>query len=161
MADRDLAVIVVVLLAMFAAGCTSSAVGIHARAVVAVASAHAAAGGELDAARSAALDAVEAEHPTAGDERTAALRAEGARWRPIGAALDAARGALATWLQSVELAEAAGGGEDLLLDLARLAARVAELYGSIVELARGVGVDDLPPIPAALAAVLSGIGGES
>ena len=80
---------------------------------------------------------------------------------PCGGALEAARGALATWLQSVELAEAAGGGEDLLPDLARLAARVAELYGSIVELARGVGVDDLPPIPAALAAVLSGIGGES
>lgn len=143
------------LVCLLLAACSPSAYRIHATAVVTVASAHAVAGGLLDAARSDALDALEAEHPDTGEARTAALRTEAARWEPAGDALDAIRTALLTWLDAVELARAADDGEGLLTALLPLAARVLALWDDLAALMQGLGVE-APPLPEAVRTLIGG-----
>lgn len=137
-----------VALAMIAlVGCGAGSLRVHAGAVVATAGVHRVAFASIDTARDAALDQVEAEHPTAGPERAAAIRAEAARWTPIGAALDGVRTLLQTWAQTLELVRLAESDE-LELDraLLPLAARAVVLWDVVVRLAGSLGVE-LPALP--------------
>jgi hypothetical protein len=138
------------LFALVVMGCGSNAVQIHTAAIQTTALAHAGVFASVDAARDVALDAVEAEHPTQGPERNAALDAEAGRWRPAGAALDSIRTALLLWLDAVE---AASEDDDLWDDVLPLVARLAQLWGDVVRLAGTLGLElpSLPPVVAALA----------
>jgi hypothetical protein len=140
------------LFALVLVGCSPSAYRVHASAIVTVAGVHTVAGGGLDAARAAALDAVEAEYPDVGPDRTTALRAEALRWEPAGAALDAVRSALRTWVSSVELARSVDDDGGLLEALLPMAARVLSLYADAARLMRSLGVD-APPLPPAVLAI--------
>jgi len=137
------------------AACTPSSYRMHATAVVTVAGAHAVTGAAVDAARSEALDAVEAEHTLIGPERTAARRAEAARWAPAGDMLDAIRSALGTWVSAVELARAADDGGGLLEALLPLAARVVALWDDLAEVLQVLGVD-APGIPPGVRTLVGG-----
>lgn len=158
---RDLASLgaAVVLVALVLAGCGRTVLESNASAALISTSVHAAAGGEIDVARRASLTRVEAEtegQPVAA--RLEALRAERARWEPVGAALDAARDAIITWVQALELARAAGGDDGLLGPLGTLAGRVALLYDDVARLATALGVD-VPALPAVVRGLAQGIGG--
>ena len=142
--------------ALMLAACSPSAYRMHSTAVVTVAGAHAVTGAAVDAARDSALDAVEAEHPETGEARTAALRAEAARWTPAGLALDSIRSALGTWLSAVELARAADDGGALLDALLPLAARVLGLWDDLAALLQGLDVD-APRLPEAVRALVGGV----
>jgi len=144
------------LVALMLAACDPSAYRVHSTAVVTVAGAHAVTGAAVDAARDSALDAVEAEHPETGEARTAALRAEAARWTPAGLALDSIRSALGTWLSAVELARAADDGGALLDALLPLAARVLGLWDDLAALLQGLDVD-APRLPEAVRALVGGV----
>ena len=133
---------IALLAALVLLGC-GSAVDTHTAAITVAAGFHSTAGGAVDAARGAALDAVEAEHPTVGDERTAALRAEASRWEPIGAALDASRTVLVGWLGVVSQVEA---GADVWELVPPLVGRLVTLWGDVVRLAAGLGLE-LPALP--------------
>lgn len=131
-----------------ASGCGASVYRTHSTAIVTVASLHSVAYAARDAARDAALDAVEAEHPAHGDERTAALRAEDARWRPSGAALDGMRAALGVWVEALDAAHRSELGEsDLIALLTPVAARVVQLTQAVIEGLRVLGVEGVPDVP--------------
>lgn len=116
------------------------------------------AGGEAaDLARDAALDRVEAAHPN-DPEHDVELEREAAKWRPVGIALDEARTALRAWVDALELARIAGGGEDLLGSVARVATRAVQLVLGALDLARELDVD-VPEVPPIVRAVLAGVGG--
>lgn len=151
MLTKPLAALALLLLV----GCSPSAFRVHATAIVVVASAHTIAGGTLDAARDHALDEVEAAHPVVGDERTAALRLEAARWEPGALALDAVRGALLAWVQAVELAQLADDGGSLLPALLPMAARVLALWDAVAATLRAVGID-VPTLPPAVLGLVGG-----
>ena len=144
--------------ALLTCGCGASAVQTHARAALVVSSVTSAAGEAVDAARDVALDRVEADHPTAGDERSEALDLEAARWRPAGQALDATRAALLAWVQAIALADAAGQeGGDVLSGLLPLAARVVALYAQVAALAVELGAEGVPVLPPAISGLLGGV----
>lgn len=144
-----------------ASGCGASTYQVQARAAHLTALATDATGQVIDAARDHALDEVEAAHPEHGAERTAALEAEAARWRPAGQALDAIRSALLTWVTSLEAARVLGedGAAVLWPRALAIAAQVADLYGRVAALARELGATGVPELPAALSALLAGAGG--
>lgn len=153
--------LVLLALCLALAGCTASTLQAHARAAtVTAATLHAGVDAVTDARRSA-LSRVE--HATQGQpvaDRLTALRAERERWAPVGAALDAARSALLTWIDSVELAHAAGGDGELLGPVLRLAARVVRLYDDAARLGRQLGAH-VPRLPQAVTELVDGIGGAS
>lgn len=145
------------VLAAWCSGCASPIQG-FARGGTVVASAHLAAGDQVDAARDHALDAVEAAHPAHGPERSAALDAEAARWEPLGRALDEARVAIQAYAQAVTLAHAAQAGDEILPELARLLARVVLLYDAAADVAHDLGVE-LPRLPEQVRSLAHAIGG--
>lgn len=147
---------VLVTLAALCAGCGMSPVRQHSTAVVALASAHTVAHSIADAARTEALDRVEAEHAEDHAARTAARRAEHERWQPVGHALDATREAVRVYLEAVAAAHAADAGdEDLLALLLPVARRAATLYAAISAMLRELGVE-APSVPPILDALLGG-----
>ena len=75
-------------LSVCTSGCSGASYRAHAQAITVTSGGLAVAGTVADTARDAALDAVEAEHPAHGAERTAALEAEALRWRPLDARLE-------------------------------------------------------------------------
>jgi hypothetical protein len=143
------------LVASLLTGCGSSAVHDHARAALVVARTVETAGGVVDAARSEALDRVEREHPT-DPEHDAALEAEAARWRPVGASFDLLRTSILGWVDAIELAHLADSDDVSLETLVPIARRVIELYARAAAMLRELGVD-APPLPP----LLSLIGGVS
>lgn len=141
-------------------GCSGQSYRAHAQAITVTSGGLAVAGTVADTARDAALDAVEAEHPAHGPERTAALEAEALRWRPLGVALDAGRSALLVWAESLRMAHLAGTTDaDLLVTLAPVAARVLLLYDQIAALLTALDVDGVPALPAAVRGLVTTIGG--
>jgi hypothetical protein len=146
--------------ALLLAGCGGGAIQTQARAATVTASVlHAGVDVATDARR-ASLARVEAEtegQPVA--DRLEALRAERARWSPLGASLDAARQALLTWVASLELALAADEDEDTMPSLLQLALRVVLLYDQAAELAAALGAD-LPQLPEQVTALAASVGGE-
>ena len=140
------------------AGC-GSPIRSAARAGTLLASTHVAAGEQIDAARDRALDAVEAAHPEPGPARNAALDAEAANWQPVGLALDAMREALRSYAQSVTLAHAAGEGDALLPEIARLLARLVALYDAIERAAEEAGLEEIPRLPAEVRDLARAMGG--
>lgn len=137
-------------------GC-GSAVQASARACSAATLVVSTAGGAVDEARDAALDAVEEAHPQIGPERSAALDAEDAKWRPVGVALDMTRAALRGWLDATTIAAA---GADLDVPrLLRIVRDVLRLYESIVTAAEELGIDDLPSMPQEVRDLVVALGG--
>lgn len=128
-----------------ASGCGASAYQGHARAATIAAATLSATGDVIDAARDSALDAVEAAHPEHGVERTAALEAEAARWRPAGVALDDARVGLLTWIDAAQLAQSAGEDGGLLAHLDAIAARFVALFNAVITTAQAAGATGLSP----------------
>jgi hypothetical protein len=146
--------------ATLASGCDGTAVRTHARAATVAIAATQALGATVDAARAGALDRVEAEHTARGPARDAALDAEHARWLPAGSALDATREALLAWTRAIELAHlGAESDAELLSALLPIASRVVLLYSRVVDVLRGLGVEDAPQLPAAVQAVARTVGG--
>jgi hypothetical protein len=133
-------------LSLLASGCANP-IGGQARAATVSAAALTAGGDAVMAARSAALDRVEAEHPT-DPEHDLALDAEAARWLPVLEGLDAGRTALLVWIDALELAQAAGGDDDLLPPLLALGLRTLRLIADAFALASSLGVEGLPVLPA-------------
>jgi len=138
--------------------CEPGALQLQARGATITAGAVGTAGGAVDAARDHALDQVEEEHPQHGLEREAALRLEHARWIPLGAALDSTREGLLLWIEALDTARLAGGGEELLGALLPLGARVVLAYQRAAEVAGALGVD-LPELPTMVIALARGVGG--
>lgn len=148
-----------VVLSMLA-GCTGASYRAHAQAITVTSGGLAVAGTVADTARDTALDAVEAEHPAHGEERTAALEAEALRWRPLGIALDAGRSALLVWAEALRMAHLAGTTDaDLIAMLAPVAARVLLLYDQIAGLLTALDVDGVPALPAVVRSLATAIGG--
>lgn len=148
-----------VLLSMLG-GCSGASYRAHAQGITVTSGGLAVAGTVADTARDAALDAVEAEHPVHGPERTAALEAEALRWRPLGIALDAGRSALLVWAEALRMAHLAGTTDaDLIATLAPVAARVLLLYDQIAALLDALGVDGVPALPAVVRSLATAIGG--
>lgn len=139
-------VFVLFALAHVLSGCGESQLSAQARAATITAGVLSAGGSMLDQARKDALDRVEAQYPN-DPEHDTQLDLEAARWRPAGVAMDSARAALLTWIDSIELARVAGGDEDLIAPLIALGLRVIELYGQAVQVAAELG-EELPTIPA-------------
>ena len=142
-----------------AAGCGASAIRDHARAALATAHVHRAAVTVVEAARTEALDRVEAAHPV-DPEHDAAVLVEAARWRPALEALDAAAVAIRAWVDALDLARLAEVGDVGLVELLPLGARVLALLARVASLARSLGAD-VPEVPVWLEALLVGAGGES
>ena len=151
-----IAILALILGVLILSGCDPSAYRMHASAVVTVAGAHTVAGGAVDAARSAALDAVEDQHPDVGEARTAARRAEAVRWAAAGESLDAIRSALRTWVSAVELALAADDGGGLLEALLPLAARVLVLWDDMAQMLGTLGVE-VPTLPPTVRGLVGGL----
>lgn len=145
-----------VLASALASGCGAGAIGTHARAALVTTRVVATAGQTIDGARAAALDRVEAEHPT-DPEHDRAVREEAARWRPVGRALDATRAALDAWVESIDLARLAGDDSLGLAELAPLAGRTLALVSRAVALARELGAD-ASGLPEWLRTALSAVG---
>jgi hypothetical protein len=145
------------VIAVLVTGCTDP-ISDQARAATISAGALSAGGDAVMAARAAALDRVEAAHPT-DPEHDEQLDLEAARWAPVLEALDTARTALLTWIDSLELARLAGGGGDLLAPIATVAARAVQLVVRAFELAGALGVEDLPAIPPIVRGLVDGFAG--
>lgn len=157
-APMTLVGLALVLVALWlTSGCGATALQTQARAATVTASTLTLAQQAVSDARSHALDRVEEEHPD-DPEHDAAVLEEAARWRPVGAALDSARDALLTWVQSIELAHLAGSDGVELLDLVPLVARVVLLYADVVELSASLGVE-IPALPAIVTSLASTYGG--
>jgi len=137
-----------------AAGCGASAISTHARAALSTAHVHRAAVTVVEAARGAALDRVEAAHPT-DPEHDAAVLVEAARWRPALEALDAVAVAIGAWVDAIDLARIAEVGDVGLVELLPLGARVLALLARVAALARSLGAD-VPEVPAWLTGLLVG-----
>lgn len=146
-------VVLTLLCAALVSGCGGGAIRVHAHAAAVTAGAVTVAGATVDDARAAALDRVEAEHPT-DPEHDEELDREAARWRPVGIALDGTRTALHLWLDSLDLATRAGD-DDALPMLVPIAARVVRLYDDAARLATELGVT-LPRLPTAVLALIGG-----
>jgi hypothetical protein len=143
------------LVLLLAAGCGKTAFENHYQAMTLTAGGFSVAGVAVDAARSEALDRVEAQHVTRGPGRVAALEAEAAHWRPIGAALDGARSGLLAWAASVSLARAADEDEDLLPSLVEVLRRIVGLYSDAVRLAASLSPPvELPALPGIITSLL-------
>ncbi len=125
----------------------------HTAAITVTAGIHSVGGAMVDEARSEALDAVEAEHPTVGEERTAALRLEASRWEPIGAALDASRTVLIGWLGVVDQVQA---GADVWELAPPLIGRLVSLWGDVVRLAGSLGLEP-PALPSVVTSLAGGL----
>jgi hypothetical protein len=130
-------------LALALVGC-GDPVADQARAAIVTAGTLSAGGDMVMAARADALDRVEAEYPQ-DPEHDAQLRIEHARWQPVLVGLDAGAAALDTWIDAIDLARAAGGGEDVMQRLVALAGRAARLVSEALSLAAALGVDGLEP----------------
>jgi len=108
------------------------------------------AGGQVDAARAAALDRVEAAHPVPADcteavataepagacataraTRNAALEAEEAHWRPAGETLDAIAAGVRTWLSGIAFNRS---------DVTELGTQAVALYNHLADLVNELGV---------------------
>jgi hypothetical protein len=148
----------IALLASTLSGCGGNALRDQARAATITAGVLHAGGDLTMASRASSLDRVEVEHPT-DPEHDAAVLAEHTRWQPVVVALDGARAALLTWIDSLELARIAGGGEDLLPSIATLAARAVQLAARALELASALGVEGLPAIPPIVTSIATAYAG--
>lgn len=140
-------------LALAATGCGPNALRDNARAALVVTAAVETAGDSVDAARTERLDRVEAAVANSPD-REAIVRREAARWEPVGAALDACRDAVLTWVESLELARVAGGDGLGFEDFVPLVLRVVLLYDDVARLATSLGVE-VPELPAFVRALAS------
>jgi hypothetical protein len=140
-----LAVAAGITLATTCAGCDNP-VRDQARAATIAAGALTAGGDVVMAARASALDRVEAEYP-ADPEHDEHLDVEAARGAPVLVGLDAGRSALLVWIDSLELAQAAGGGADLLAPVITLGMRTLRLVADAFALATSLGVEGLPTLP--------------
>lgn len=132
-----------------ASGCASSAVQQHARASVLVSSALVTAGGAVDAAFDAELEAAQDD---------AAIDQVEARWKPVGAAFDLARETVNAWNDAIDAAFIAQAPDaDVFAILYPFLARAILLYEKIAELSQSLGVDvpRLPSIVTQLAGALS------
>jgi hypothetical protein len=118
----------------------------NARAATITAGALTAGGDIVMAARAASLDRVEAQYPS-DPEHDEQLELEAARWQPVLLGLDGARSALLVWIDSLELAQVAGGGGALLGPVITLGARTLRLIGDAFALASSLGVTGLPTLP--------------
>lgn len=147
-------VVLALLCAALLSGCGGGAIRMHAHAAAVTAGAVTVAGATVDDARAAALDRVEAEHPT-DPEHDEQLELEAARWRPVGIALDGTRTTLLLWLDSLDLATRAEASDGVLDALLPLAARVVRLYDDAARLAADLGVT-LPRLPTAVLALIGG-----
>lgn len=149
-------------LVVLAAACSVASQGCgspyrqHSTAVVALAAAHTVAHAAADGARTAAMDAVEAEHPPGSAGRTEALRAEHARWQPVAHTLDLVRSALGVYVEALDAARLSDAGEEELLALLLpVLRRVSSLYASAAATLRSLGVD-APAVPPIVDALLGG-----
>ena len=124
-------------LSVCTSGCSGASYRAHAQAITVTSGGLAVAGTVADTARDAALDAVEAEHPAHGAERTAALEAEALRMAHLAGTTDA----------------------DLVAMLAPVAARVLLLYDQIAALLEALDVDGVPALPAVVRGLVTTIGG--
>lgn len=152
-------VLAAVVVSLLHTGCGASAFQTHARGAAIAATALSATGDVVDSARGVALDRVEEAHPARGPERDAALDAEAARWRPAGEALDAARTAVLTWIDAIELARIAGSEDGLLPQLVQLGARVVQLYDRVIAVIASLGVEGVPALPDAVRTFAEGLTG--
>jgi hypothetical protein len=148
------ALLVLVLLV----GCGGGELAAQARAATVTAGVLTAGGAAADAAHAQALDDVERRYP-ADPEHDAQLELEAARWAPLGASLDAARTALLTWIDGIELARLAGEGSDLLGALATVAARAVQLVARALSAASSLGAEGVPTIPPAVMTLARGLAG--
>jgi hypothetical protein len=146
-----------IALIVWCSGCANP-IGDQARAATVSAGALTAGGDVIMAARAASLDRVEAQYP-ADPEHDAQVEIESARWRPVLEALDAARTGLLAWIDSLDLARMAGGGDDLLAPIAVVAARAVQLVVRAFDLAASLGVEDLPAIPPVVRQLADGFAG--
>ncbi len=139
-------------------GCGGGALRANAQATLLTTATLTVAQASVKSAKDAALDRVEAAHPT-DPEHDAALDAEVARWRPVFLALDAARSALITWTESIEIARIAEMPDaDLISALLPLAAQVVALYDRAAQLAQELGAE-VPRLPAVVRSLVRAVGG--
>jgi hypothetical protein len=106
-----------------------------------------------------ALDRVEARYPI-DPEHDEHFEIEASRWVPLGTALDAARTALLTWVDAIDLARIAGGGDgDLMGAVATVAARALQLAARALAAASSMGAEGVPTIPPAVMTLAAGLAG--
>lgn len=141
------------LAAVAAVGCGPNALRDNARAALVAGAALETAGGAADAARRERLDAVEAAVSQSPD-RDEIIRREAARWEPLGAALDACRDALLSWVEALELARIADEGGLGFETFVPFVLRLVLLYDDAARLANSLGAE-LPELPAVVRALAS------
>ena len=147
------AVLVVSLAFATCGGCSPSALQAHATIATVTGVTVSGAGDVLLDARRVDLDECEA----VADEAAAlaCLDEREPLWSPALAAYEATRVALVGYVEAIELARAAGEGDDILAALVRALVRVASKYDGLAAALRAVGVD-APALPSAVAALLGG-----
>lgn len=136
-------------------GCGASALQTQARAQLAAGTLLAAAGDvEREARRAELAECVDQARETgdraAGEACVASVERAHA---PFHLAHDSSRSSLVLWVEATELAERAGGGDELLGPVVQAAARFLLTYDPIAEAMRQLGLD-APPLPALLSAGL-------
>lgn len=138
-------------------GCGATALRDNARAALVTGTVLRTAGEQVDAARTARLDEVEAAVSQSPD-RDLILAREMDRWEPVGAALDAARDALLSWVEALELARLADGDGFVWQHVIPLVLRLVLLYDDVARLASELGaeVPALPGVVRALATLPEG-----
>lgn len=139
------ALLLAIVVAASSSGCGPGAIQQHARASLVAAHAVEVAHTTASAARGAALDQAEAEHPP-GPERAEAIRSTSAAWRPLGVAIDAARTVVLTWVGAIEVALIADDEGLGLATLVPLALRALEAYQAAARVAGELGAE-LPGLP--------------
>lgn len=142
---------IVALAACLASGCGASALRDNARAATVVSVVLETAGDAADAARTARLD--EVEHAVRNSpDRDEIIRREAAQWEPLGAALDACRDALLSWIGALEVANLAEETDLTWEVFVPLVMRVVLLYDDVQRLANTLGAT-LPELPAIVRAL--------
>lgn len=150
---KTLASSLALAVALAVAGCGASGLRTQASAATVASIALETAGQTVDHARRTRLDMVESRVSESPD-RDEILRREAARWEPVGAALDACRDALLTWVEALNLARL---GDEGLLSwevFVPLVMRLVLLYDDVARLATELGVS-VPPLPDLVRALAS------
>ena len=164
--SRPLPILAAVAVVASLAGCGASAISTHARVATVVGMSLGEVRGVLVVARRADLDAVAERTEGLGREASlAAVEARASRWTPVFQGVEDARILVGTWIDALALALAAGGGEDMLGPVLRLAARAVQLYGATLDTITAFGtalhvegIGELPRLPGwilAIAAMLT------
>ena len=150
---------VVLLLAVLSVGCGGEGLQIHARAAMVTGAVLGQAGELLVQARGDALDGVVVR--TEGmprEDRLATLVAAEAAWQPAIVAYEGARLALVAWIESISLANAAGGDEDVMGHVVAMVGRLLGSWDPFAASMRALGVD-IPALPDALRDLALVLGG--